>query len=343
VGALRADSAVSRDAARTRRTARQGVMRRAALVRSRPAVATRRSRTSAAQTVRVAGVTISHPRRLIWPAQGIDKAALARYYERVGPWILPHLKCRPLSLIRCPDGAAGHCFFQRHMGPARVEGVKTFVWERSKAGKRYLFVATIPAVIQLVQQGVVELHTWGSLVPRPARPDRLTFDLDPDPALSWSRVAAAARLVRTLVEEVGLRAFLKTTGGKGLHLVVPLERRQEWDDVKSFARGVAEHLARAMPDRFTASAAKRERVGRIFVDYLRNAEAATAVAAYSARARPGAPVSMPIGWDELSEDVRGSRFNVSNVPDLLAKRRSDPWEGYASAAARLTAAMRRAL
>jgi bifunctional non-homologous end joining protein LigD len=291
----------------------------------------------------VAGVAITHPDREIWPDESITKGDLARYYERVGPWLLPHLRNRPLSLVRCPNGTAAQCFFQRHMGPERPDGVKTFVWGRSSKGKSYLYVATVPAVIQLVQRGVVELHTWGSTIPRPRQPDRITIDLDPDPALPWARLAEAARRVRALVEEIGLKGFLKTTGGKGLHVVIPLDRRHGWDEVKSFARAIAVRLARTMPDRFTASVAKERRGGRIFVDYLRNGEAASAIAAYSARARPGAPVSMPIDWDDLAEEASGSRFNVRNVPDLLAARRKDPWSGYARGARRLTRRMLQAL
>ena len=293
--------------------------------------------------VRVAGVTITHPNRPIWPDESISKAELARYYERVGPWLLPQLECRPLSLLRCPEGAAAQCFFQRHMGPERPEGVKTFVWERSSKGKSYLYVATVPAVIRLVQRGVVEFHTWGSIISRPRRPDRITIDLDPDPSLPWTELAEAARTVRALVETLGLQAYLKTTGGKGLHVVIPLQPRHDWEEVKRFARAVAEHLARKMPDRFTASAAKARRADRVFVDYLRNGEAASAVAAYSARARPGAPVSMPIEWNDLAEDVRGDRYNVGNVPDLLATRRKDPWAGYVGSARRITRKMAKAL
>jgi bifunctional non-homologous end joining protein LigD len=324
--------------------------RRAAHARPERSPATRRSarvpvsgsrrsdESTLGETVRVAGVAISHPERPIWPREAIRKFDLARYYARVGPWLLPHLAYRPLSLVRCPSGAAAECFFQRHMHSAPPEGVRTFKWERSTKGK-YLYVTSLPAVVRLVQRGVVEFHTWGSVMPRPHQPDRITLDLDPDPALPWAQLAEAARLVRTLVAELGLEGFLKTTGGKGLHIVIPLEPRHRWDQVKRHARAIAESLARTMPDRFTASVAKRRRAGRVFVDYLRNGEAATAVAAYSARARAGAPVSMPIGWDELADDVRGSRFNVRNVPDLLAKRRNDPWAGYSRSAGRLTPRM----
>ncbi|MGE5793619.1 MAG: non-homologous end-joining DNA ligase [Bacteroidota bacterium] len=299
--------------------------------------------TARAGIVRVAGVTISHPERPVWPDEGITKADLARYYESVGRWLLPHVADRPLSLIRCPGGTAKQCFFQRHMGRERPAGVKTFVWERSAKRRHYLYVGTLPAVVQLVQRGVVELHTWGSVVPRPGRPDRITIDLDPDPALPWTTVAEAARLVRSLAQEIGLKGFVKTTGGKGLHVVMPIARRSGWDEVKALARSLAETLALAMPDRFTASMAKRERAGRVFVDYLRNGEAATAIAAFSARARPGAPVSMPVAWSELAEDVRGRRFNVRSVPALLAARRTDPWADYDRSARPVTKAMLRKL
>jgi bifunctional non-homologous end joining protein LigD len=335
-------SAAKRYMKRPSKPPRRAAERRSARTRkpvARPAASQPRTESK----VRVAGVAITHPDRPIWPDESIGKADLARYYERVGPWLLPHLRCRPLSLVRCPDGAAAQCFFQRHMGPERPEGVKAFVWERAAKGKSYLYVATVPAVIRLVQRGVVELHTWGSIIPRPRRPDRITIDLDPDPSLPWAEVAEAARLVRALVETLGLQGYLKTTGGKGLHVVIPLQPRHDWEAVKGFARAIAEHLARKMPDRFTASAAKARRADRVFVDYLRNGEAASAIAAYSARARPGAPVSMPIEWDDLDRDVRGSRYNVGNVPGLLAARRKDPWAGYARSARRLTAKMAKAL
>jgi bifunctional non-homologous end joining protein LigD len=297
------------------------------------------------RAVTVAGVAISHPERVIWREEGITKAELGRYYHAVAAQLVPHLRSRPLSLLRCPAGTSAKCFFQKHMGDDRPEGVKTFVWERSSRDKneRYLYVSTIEAVIGLVQRGSIEFHTWGATMPSVGKPDRITIDLDPDPALPWADMADAARVVRTLFDELELRSFLKTTGGKGLHIVVPLVRRHDWDEVKAFARGVAEHLARTFPDRFTAKVAKERRKGKIYVDYLRNGESATAIAAFSVRARAGAPVSLPIAWEELAEDVRGARFNLRNVPERLAQARADPWRDYWRTAERITRRMRRAL
>jgi len=206
-----------------------------------------------------------------------------------------------------------------------------------------VYLDSVAALIGVVQRGSVELHTWGATVPKVEKPDRITIDLDPDPALPWADMAAAARLVRALFDELELASFLKTTGGKGLHVVVPLARRHGWDEVKAFARGVAEHFARTFPDRFIAKAAKERRKGKIFVDYLRNGESATAVAAFSVRARAGAPVSLPIGWEELATDVRGAHFNLRNVPERLARQAADPWRDYWRTAGRLTRGMRRAV
>ena len=294
--------------------------------------------------VKVAGVAISHPERVVWPDNGLTKADLARYCEEVGEWLLPELANRPLSLLRCPDGSAAECFFQRHMGQERPAGVETFVWERSSASRRsYLYVTSLEAVIGMVQRGVIEFHTWGATLPRADRPDRMTLDLDPAPDLPWARVADGARLVRGLLDELGLASFLKTTGGKGLHVVVPLLRRHRWDEVKGFSRAVAEQLARVLPARFTANMSKERRAGRIFLDYLRNDAAATAVAAYTVRARPGAPVSTPLAWDELTPALRPADFNVTTLPARLAGLRADPWAAYATTRQSLTRAMWRAL
>ncbi|MCK0508240.1 DNA ligase D [Aromatoleum anaerobium] len=294
--------------------------------------------------VRVAGIVITHPERVVWPNAGLTKADLAHYYEDIAPWLLPHVVSRPLSLLRCPDGSEAECFFQRHMGQERPGGVESFIWEASSKDRRsYLYVTNLEGVIGMVQRGVVEFHTWGATMPRADRPDRITIDLDPGPELAWARVAEAAQLVRGLLGELGLGSFLKTTGGKGLHVVVPLRRGPQWADVKRFAKAVATHLARILPDRFTANMAKNQRTGRIFVDYLRNDAGASAICAYAARARPGAPVSTPLAWDELGPELKPGAFTILTVADRLARLREDPWRDYAKQRFVLTSSMWEAL
>ncbi|MDD5248229.1 MAG: DNA ligase D [Rhodocyclaceae bacterium] len=299
---------------------------------------------SGRRDARVGGVRISHPERLVWPDGGITKSDLAHYYESVGPWLLPHLRRRPLSLLRCPDGSAAECFFQKHLDRQRPVGVLEFAWDKISGGKRdYMYVDSIAAVVGLVQYGAVEFHTWGARLPDPARPDRITLDLDPAPDVPWPRIVEGAQLARTALAALGLACFVKTTGGKGLHLVAPLERRHGWDEVKAFAKAIAEHLARVLPDRFTANMAKSKRAGRIFIDYLRNEEGATAVAAYSTRARPGAPVSTPLRWEELTPALNPADWTLLTIPARVDAMREDPWLGYDEQARRITAAMRRAL
>ncbi|HKT33463.1 MAG TPA: non-homologous end-joining DNA ligase, partial [Nitrospira sp.] len=207
----------------------------------------------------------------------------------------------------------------------------------------YMLAESLEALLGLVQMGVLEVHTWGATKDRIERPDRLTFDLDPDPSVPWGQVIEAARLMKTLLEELGLVSFLKTTGGKGLHIVTPIQRTAGWDEAKAFAKMVADHLVTTIPQRFTANMAKRARKGKIFIDYLRNARGATAIAAYSTRAKPGAPVSVPIAWDELSHDLSPDYFTVRNVPARLKRLRRDPWDAYNRSARRLTAEMSRRL
>ena len=281
----------------------------------------------------VQGIVITHPDRVIWSQPGITKLELARYIGKVGQWMLPQVANRPLTLLRCPDGAEAKCFYQRH---------PTFKGERSTKGE-YLFVNTIPALISLAQNGVVEVHTWGVTLPDARHPDRITLDLDPDPELPWEELRAATVLTKTLLDGLKLKSFLKTTGGKGLHVVIPILPRLGWDEVRKFSRLIAEMLARARPDVFTAKMAKQKRTGKLFVDYLRNAEAASAVAAYSPRARPGATVSTPLAWDELDKTDLRAKFTVRSVPRRLAQLRPDPWRDYFTTRQSITAAMRRAL
>ena len=254
-----------------------------------------------------------------------------RYNEAVSDVLLREIAQRPLSLIRCPGGDFGSCHFRRH--PERDR-------ERS-TGVPFVRVETLTDLIASVQGGTFEFHSWGASLPRIDRPDRVTFDLDPDTDLPWRTFREAVELTRALLDSLELVWFVKTTGGKGLHFVLPIVPHDTFDEVKEFARRFAEHLATTIPTLFTANMSKAKRVGRVYVDFLRNAEGATAVAAYSLRARPGLPVSMPIAWDALDDDVRGDRYNIGNVPQILAGRRIDPWAGYEAARQSLANARRR--
>lgn len=289
------------------------------------------------------GARLSNPDRVLFPDMGLTKRGLARYYESVADWILPHLKGRPLTLVRCPQGFHQDCFYQKHVNERVPEAIGRIDIEEDDGRETYMVADTLDAVLGLVQMGVLELHTWGAKRDRVERPDRMIFDLDPDPSVPWARVVEAAQLMRVLLEELGLTSFVKTTGGKGLHVVAPLQRVHGWDDVKKFSKAVAVHMVRTIPGRFTANMAKRARAGKIYVDYLRNARGATAIAAYSTRAKPGAPVSVPLAWEELSPDLASDHFTVSNVPQRLRSLRIDPWKEYGGIRQRLTEDMSRRL
>jgi bifunctional non-homologous end joining protein LigD len=290
----------------------------------------------------VLGVKISHPDRMIWPRLKFSKIELARYIESVGERLLPHVKDRPLSLVRCPDGAEGQCFYQRHLTMARSPGsLQTVKRERSSKGA-YIYATDLKAIVSAVQNGAVEFHTWGATVPDIAHPDRITMDLDPDEKLPWKTLVEGTLLVKTLLDNLHLASFLKTTGGKGLHVVAPIEPKLGWDEVKEFTRRIAEMLVKARPELFTAKISKDRRPNKIFVDYLRNSETASAVAAFSPRARPNGGVSVPLHWDELDPgtDLR-ARFDVRTVVERL--KADDPWAGYWTARQSIAARMKKAL
>jgi len=295
------------------------------------------SRRAAAARPLVAGVGISNADRPIAGAPGATKLDLARYYAAVARWFMPQIADRPLALVKCPGGDFRECFFQKHGGdPRRAR-------ERAADDPPWMHLATLEEAIGAVQFGAIEFHTWGARFPRLDRPDRLILDLDPDAAVDWAQFRDAAERVRALLDGLGLVWFVKTTGGKGLHFVVPLLRRHAWDELKSFAAALARRLVADAPALFIATAGKAQRKGLVFVDWLRNADGATAVAAYALRARAGLPVSMPIAWSELDADVRAAHFNWRNVPALLAQRTTDPWAGYGATRQAITAAQRRAV
>ncbi len=290
----------------------------------------------------VAGVALSHADKPYFPEAGITKGDLARYYATIAPRLLPHLAGRPLSLVRCPDGWSGQCFYQKNADRSVNAAVKRVEVPTSDGPATYFSAASAAALVGLVQWGVIELHPWGSRVPRLDRPDTLIFDFDPDDSVEWKEVVTAVGLLRTLLDEMKLTGFPKTTGGKGLHVVLPIRSSLTWTEAKAFTKAVADFLVRTFPDRFTAALAKEKRRGKIFIDYLRNAEGATAVAPYAVRARKNAPVATPIAWKELARDVRFDHFNIGNVAKRVASV-PDPWADYFATKQTITAAMRKRL
>jgi bifunctional non-homologous end joining protein LigD len=289
----------------------------------------------------LAGVRLTHPDRVVFPAKGLTKLDLAHYYESVADLILPHLAGRPLTLVRCPAGQGGKCFYQKHVTEQFPDSVRRVEVEEGGETVLYGVVDSLAGLIALVQMSVLELHVWGAHEDQIERPDYLVFDLDPDEGLPWERVVDAARGMRSVLADSDLRSFLKTTGGKGLHVVVPLERRHTWDEVKEFTHAVAEGVATARPDLYTANPLKARRKGRIYIDYLRNARGATSIAAYSCRARAGAGVSAPLDWGELATGVRADTWTVENFPERLRKLTADPWQEMGAVRQWLTAALKR--
>lgn len=317
-----------------------GILRQASFMGLREDISSRTVREERAESL---NMKITNPQRLVWPSLKITKLDLIRYYDEVGEWILPHVANRPLTLVRCPDGAEAECFYQRHLGMGASPGeIKTFKRLRSTKGY-YIYIDSHRGLLSTIQNGAVELHTWGATLPDAKHPDRITLDLDPAPDLEWARLLDATKLTRALVEGLGLKCFLKTTGGKGLHVVIPVVPKLDWDEIKEFSMHMAEFLVRAEPRLFTSKIAKAARTGKVFVDYLRNSETASAVSAFSARARKEAGVSTPLAWDELGKkDVR-DRFTVKTVPARLKRLKDDPWAGYAETKQPITAEMRKAL
>jgi bifunctional non-homologous end joining protein LigD len=291
----------------------------------------------------IAGVRISNAEKVLYPEHGITKLDLATYYAEIADWALPHLANRPLALVRCPEGVAGECFFQKHLSEGMPEAIRHIEIVEDDGPETALYVDDAAGLVSLVQMGVLEIHPWGSTVERLETPDRLIFDLDPEEGLAWECVVEAAFAMKDTLAKIGLESFAKTTGGKGLHVVVPITPRLAWEDAKAFTKAVAESLVAAQPDRYTANLAKRARRGKIFIDYLRNGRGATAVGAFSTRARPGAPVSAPLSWREIESGIHSGHFTIATLPRRLAKLRKDPWDGFLPLKQSITAAARRKL
>lgn len=278
----------------------------------------------------VGGIGISNPQRVIDSHSGATKLQLAQYYLAVGKWLMPQLAGRPLSIVRAPDGVEGDSFFQRHCGRLKMPHMKVLPKSLDPEHARLIQADSVTAVVEAAQMGTVEFHTWNAHSDRIDRPDRVVFDLDPDPELPWEKMVEATGLTLDLLDSLGLRAFIKTSGGRGMHVVVPIDRRSSWDCVNEFARGVTVRLAKESPERIVAKMGPKNRIGKIFVDYLRNQRGASTVAAYSARARPGLPVSMPVRRDELDSLGAANRWTILNAHERLDALEHDPWADYGS-------------
>ena len=294
-------------------------------------------------TVIVGDIKISNPQRVMDQASGRTKLDIVRYYDAIAESALPYLHARPLALVRAPDGIAGELFFQKHSERARIPGIEELPVSLYPGHKPLLVANTADALVGLAQMSVVEIHSWNGAAPDLEHPDRVIFDLDPDPALPWSAMLKAAALVKVVLDELGLRSFAKTSGSKGFHIVVPLNRRQGWEEVKLFSQAVAQHMTRVVPQRFSAVLGPKNRVGKIFIDYLRNGRSASTVAAFSVRARPGMAVSMPVSWDELNDVTGGDQWTMAQAIHRQRTLTTDPWEGYWRTRQGITAAMRRAV
>jgi bifunctional non-homologous end joining protein LigD len=259
----------------------------------------------------------------------------------VAEWLLPHLKNRPIALVRAPDGIDGQLFFQKHAERTAMPGLTAHERDLWPGHPPLLTVDTLDALLSAAQMNTIEFHTWNSLVPVVSKPDRVIFDLDPGDGVKWSHVQEAALLVRTLLAELELEAWLKTSGGKGLHVVVPLATRLEYATVKSFSQAFVRHLARTIPERFSAVSGPANRVGKVYVDYLRNGKGQTTAAAFSARARPGMGVSMPIAWEQVTEIKSGAQWTVQTAREYLSFQTQDPWAAYWTTKQTVAAAIKR--
>lgn len=275
---------------------------------------------------------LTSPDKVVYARQGITKRQVADYYRAVAARLLPEVARRPLSLLRCPDGAGGPCFFQKHHADALGDGVRAVALREQDGGEAdYLYIEDVEGLLALVQMNTLELHPWGATIDNLEHPDRLVFDLDPGPGVGWKAVIAGARDVRARLRALGLESFARLSGGKGVHVVAPIRPGPGWDEAKGFCEAVAGAMAAQRPDRYVATASKARRRGVIFIDWLRNGRGATSVASWSLRAREGAGVAMPVRWEELGRVASGDQYDLRRAQRRAASLRTDPWRGWAQA------------
>lgn len=286
-------------------------------------------------------ITITHADRVVYPGESITKGDVAAYYQRVMTWLLPNVVERPLSVIRCPEGAKKTCFFQKHPmhGLHRVGTIE--LKEEKGSLATYMYAKNADSILELVQFGAMEFHVWSTSIDSLETTDRVVFDLDPAPRVTWQRIVAAAKLLKVQLNELGLTSFVRTSGGKGLHVVLPVNPACSWDLAKDFSHTIATRMATRQPQEFVDTASKAKRAGKIYVDYLRNARGATSIANYSLRARTNAPVATPLRWEELSKIEGGDAFTIRSLPRRLSRLRKDPWENIDSVKQTLSTAVKK--
>lgn len=306
---------------RERAMPKQKAAKRSAQATKKPHAAARASKSKDEDIIE--GVRVTHPDKVLFADRKITKRDLIAHYVKVGDRMLPHIANRPISLVRCPDGAQGECFFQKHASKGFPEEFRAVPIRESRGKKDYLYIEDLQGLVAAVQMGALELHVWGAHAGEIEKPDRMVFDLDPDEDVPFARVKDAAKELRTRLKKLGLESFPMATGGKGIHVVVPLVRGHGWEQHRDFAEAMARVMAEEAPDRFVATMSKAKRKGKIFIDYLRNTRGATAIAPYSSRARSGAPFAVPLSWQSLGRLKNARPFQIGEVP------RGDPWSGYA--------------
>lgn len=274
----------------------------------------------------IATIPISNAEKLLYKDPDITKLDLLDYYEQAAKWILPHLTSRPLTILRCPNGAQAKCFFQKHIDETMPQGI--FACKVKADEEPYIWIKDISGLVALCQMGVLEIHPWGSTIDNPDKPDRIIFDLDPSEEVVWSEVIDCALLLHERLQQAGLQSFVKTTGGKGLHIVVPLIPQANWDEIKEFSGMVADDMVSQNPQKYIATMSKAKRQHKIFIDYFRNMKGATAIAPYCTRALPGAPISTPVSWQELKRINSPQQFTLNNIKKRLTNLKKDPWQGF---------------
>jgi bifunctional non-homologous end joining protein LigD len=291
--------------------------------------------------VAMRGVRLTHPDKVLFADQGITKQDLALYLLDMAPRLLPHAARRLISLVRCPEGQGAPCFFQRHPMAGFTDAVRPYRGSEGKKGEAYIFIEDVAGLLSLAQMGVLEIHLWGSHIDTLDRPDRVVFDVDPAADVPFDHVKAAALRLRDLLDTLGLTSFAMLTGGKGMHVVVPLVPEHGWETVKAFSRALAERMTADHPGRYVATMSKSKRRGKIFIDFFRNDRSASAIAPYSPRARPGAPLAWPVSWSALPR-VRSA--NEVTIENYRRKRSAgDPWQAYRRTRQRLTDSALKAL